>query len=95
MAFIITTSKIEDNNFGTSVKVSRVKYANEEETADLMAGKGTHFKLYDGDNIHYVSGKFLGDPDSENAFEPLDWATSAYGCEYIKYRNANGTYSIL
>lgn len=98
MAFIITDSKIEDDNFGKNVKLAepKVRYCETaEERARLLKGEGQHFKLYDDDDNHYYSGKLLDGEDADDPFEPLDWATGNAGCTYIKYRQADGTYAVL
>lgn len=99
MAFIITHSSIEGDGTGEKLEkleapITRV-CENDSEREALLKGEGTHFKLYDDDGILYYTGKFLGDADSEEAFEPLDWAGSYAGCTYIKYRQADGTYAVL
>lgn len=99
MAFIITHSSIEGDGMGEKlIKLAEPKTrycATEEESVALHRGDGTHFKLYDDDGILYYTGKFLGDPDSEEAFEPLDWARNYAGCTEIKYRQADGKYETL
>lgn len=101
-AFTITHSSIEGpNDFGeklTQLSEPRI-YGTSQEERDAVkagtAGKGTHFKLYDDDDNCYYTGYFFGDADSEDAFEPLDWATRDAGCTYIKYRQPNGKYEVL
>jgi hypothetical protein len=99
MPFIITHSSIEGD--GTGEKLEKLaepqtRYCETDEERERLAkGEGTHFKLYDDDDNCYFTGKYLGDPDSEEAFEPLDWASRYAGCTYIKYRQADGTYEIL
>jgi hypothetical protein len=97
VAFIITKSKVEDDTFGKLVDIEpKVRYVeSDDERARLLKGEGTHFKLYDDDGELYYTGKFLGDADSEEAFEPLDWAGNYAGCTYIKYRQKDGTYAVL
>lgn len=105
MAFIITHSSIEEGNEKFGEKLEKLAepriYSSEkaggtdEERKALLGGKGTHFKLYDDDEQCYYTGKFLGDPDSEEAFEPLDWATYYAGCTDIKYRQKSGEYESL
>lgn len=101
MAFTITHSSLEGDNCGEKLEKlpePRV-YGTSQEERDAVkagkAGKGTHFKLYDDDGILYYTGKFYGDADSEDAFQPLDWATYDSGCTYIKYRQPNGKYETL
>jgi len=52
----------------------------------LKKGKGAAFKLYDDDGELYLTGRFLGDKNSEEAFGPLDdFGMPGYGCTGIKY----------
>lgn len=105
MAFTIEYSSIEDDapDGGLGEKLVKLDsprvygYSKEEREAvrSGKAGKGTHFKLYDDDGLCYYTGKYFGDPDSEEAFEPLDWASRDVGCTYIKYRQKDGTYEVL
>lgn len=103
MGFTITHSSIEEGNenFGEKLEKlpkARIYGTSPEERDRIKAGKGgqrTHFKLYDDDGNCYFTGYYYGDPDSEEAFQPLDWATYDAGCTYIKYRQPNGTYEIL
>jgi hypothetical protein len=101
MGFTITHSSIEGDNMGEKLeKLPTVRtYGTSEAERDSIrngeAGKGTHFKLYDDDDNCYYTGYFYGDADSEDAFQPLDWATHDAGCTYIKYRQPNGKYETL
>lgn len=53
----------------------------------LEEGHGTEFRLYDDDGELYLSGLFLGDIDSEDAFGPLDdYGMPAAGCTEIRYQ---------
>jgi hypothetical protein len=104
MSFIIEYSSIEadaeDGGMGDKlVKLAEPRiygYTKEERDAVKAgkAGKGTHFKLYDDDGNCYYTGKYFGDADSEEAFEPLEWGYGA-GCTHIKYRQQDGTYEVL
>lgn len=105
MAFIITHSSIEDDaaDGGLGEKLIQLAeprvYGSSKEEREAVkagkAGKGTHFKLYDDDGNCYYTGKYFGDPDSEEAFEPLNWAAYDSGCTYIKYRQKDGSYEVL
>ena len=55
------------------------------------------FKLYDDDGELYYSGLFYGDPSTEAAFAPLDWAMADSGCTSIKYKQKgkNGKWEVL
>lgn len=52
------------------------------------------FRLYDDDGILYLSGVST-DRDSEEAFEPLDFAEGAYGCTRIDYLQDDGEWETL
>lgn len=105
MAFSITHSSLEDGNEDYAEKLEKLSepriYSSvkpggtEEERVALLSGEGTHFKMYDDDGNCYYTGCYLGDPDSEEAFEPLDWATWNAGCTDIKYRQKSGKYESL
>ncbi|HEX9135391.1 MAG TPA: hypothetical protein VF905_00415 [Nitrospirota bacterium] len=102
MGFTITHSSIEgDDAMGEKLEKlpePRVFGTSPEERESIKAdkaGKGTHFKLYDDDDNCYYTGYFFGDADSEDAFQPLEWATYDAGCTYIKYRQPNGKYETL
>lgn len=103
MGFTITHSSIEANNPNFGEKLEKLEtprvYGTSPAERDAIkagkAGKGTHFKLYDDDANCYFTGYFFGDADSEDAFQPLDWATNDAGCTDIKYRQPNGSYESL
>lgn len=103
MGFIITHSSLEENNEKYGEKLEKLEtprvYGTSPEERDSIrkgeAGKGTHFKLYDDDDNCYYTGYFFGDADSEDAFQPLDWATYDAGCTRIAYRQPNGKYETL
>lgn len=100
MAFIITHSSIEGDGTGETQPVKlaepKIRYCEtEEERERLLKGEGQHFKLYDDDGNCYFTGKMLGGEESDDAFEPLDWASNYAGCTYMKYRQADGSYAIL
>lgn len=52
------------------------------------------FKLLDDDGELYAKG-LCSDEDSENAFEPLDFASSEWGCTDIQFKNKNGRWESL
>ena len=53
--------------------------------ADLIAGKGKAFRLYDDGELYY-SGRILGDWESDDGFGPLDdFGTPNAGCTEIRY----------
>jgi hypothetical protein len=74
-----------------------------EQTHKLQAAApGTHeFRMYqDGDSEEEgpltYSGRYLGDPDTEDAFEPLVcFGAPNAGCVRIEYLQADGTWSTL
>ena len=51
----------------------------------VLEGAGDKFRLFDGDNELYFEGVFLGDPNSQEAFAPLDHCQELYGCVEIQY----------
>ena len=101
MGFSITHSSIEGDGTGEKLEkleTPRIYGTSAEERASIRdgkAGKGAHFKLYDDDSNCYYTGYFYGDADSEDAFQPLEWAAHDAGCTYIKYRNSKGGYDVL
>lgn len=101
MGFTITHSSIEGDNMGEKLeKLEKTRiYGTSPEERDSIkagtAGTGAHFKLYDDDGNCYYTGKFYGDADSEDAFQPLEWAAYDAGCTYIKYRQSDGKYETL
>lgn len=55
----------------------------------LLSGKGHKFKMYDDDDVLYYRGVFIGDPESEEGFAPLDdFGTPNAGCVRIDYYDA-------
>ena len=52
------------------------------------------FKLYDDDGNLYYEGR-SDDRDSEDAFEPLDWAIDNSGCIWIEYLQDSGEWEQL
>lgn len=44
------------------------------------------FRVLDDDGVVYATG-YSADNSSEDAFAPLDWAASQWGCTYIEYCN--------
>lgn len=63
----------------------------------LAAREGvTRFRMYDDDGELYYSGLFLGDPDDETAFGPLnDYGTPNAGCTEIRYERSPGKFVTL
>jgi hypothetical protein len=56
----------------------------------LLSGRGHKFKMYDDDGVLYYKGLFIGDPDSEEGFAPLDdFGMPNAGCTRIDYYDAN------
>lgn len=56
---------------------------------------GTRFRLLDDDGEVYYVGRFFGDPDSQEAFGPLDdFGEPAAGCTTIQYHR-NGQWETL
>ena len=52
------------------------------------------FKLYDDDGELYFEG-ISSDRESEDAFDPLDWAQADSGCTEIRYLQDNGKWETL
>lgn len=82
----------------------KVTYDHIDEVACLF-GNGTlkdeprfqprfQFRLYDDDGNLCFSG-ISTDRDSEEAFEPLDFAEGAYGCTRIDYLQDDGEWETL
>lgn len=65
---------------------------SEKCQADLKAGKGEKFKMYDDDGELYYIGRYLEDSESEfheDEFQPLDnFGLPNAGCTYLKYKNS-------
>lgn len=81
MAWRITYDHLEDHAclLGTGSFKEKRKYA---------------FRLYDDDGNLCFSG-VSSDRDSEQAFEPLDFAEGAYGCTRIDYLQGDGEWETL
>lgn len=78
----------------------RITYDHIEDRAYLL-GEGSFegkqkfaFRLYDDDGNLCNSG-VSSDRDSEEAFEPLDFAEGAYGCTRIDYLQDDGEWETL
>lgn len=68
--------------------ISGPRIATEDEIRRLVAGEGHPFRMFDDDGILYYIGRYLGDPQEEEAFAPLeDFGTPGAGCTEIQYRN--------
>ena len=68
--------------------------------AQLRAGEGEKFRMYDDDGELYYEGRIVFHPDYEAPdmqFEPLDdFGMPNAGCTTIKYRNRNtGKWEVL
>lgn len=62
----------------------------------LLARKGRAFRMYDGDNVHYYSGRFIGDSEGEEGFAPLeDFGAPNAGCTRIDYAYPGGEWRTL
>jgi hypothetical protein len=54
--------------------------------AQLAAGQGARFRMYDDDGELYYDGRLIGDPESEDGFGPLDdFGTPNAGATEIRY----------
>lgn len=73
--------------------------APEDLLAQLEAGKGTTFKMYDDDGELYYTGRILHaveNPDADADFGPLwDFGTPNAGCTEIRYRDKIGAWVTL
>lgn len=60
---------------------------DEQETLLLAHGEDTHeFRLFDDDGNMYYSGWYVGDPNAEEAFGPLDdFGMPDSGCTRIDF----------
>src|SRR5437870_3458553 len=62
----------------------------------LIAGEGHNFRLYDDDGNLYYTGRYVGDPTSEEAFGPLeDFGTPNAGAVRIDYEQEDGSWETL
>lgn len=98
-AWRITTDHLD----GEDVGVEGPRDMTPEQRAQLDAGEGLTFKLYDDDEELYYTGRIVGiaDPNivtgglPEEAFAPLDdYGEPGAGCTMIKYR-IGGKWEVL
>lgn len=84
MKWIITKDHLD----GSNEDFNRTGYGTIKSIDEIPADKRIPFKLYDDDNELYYTGiAETGACDTEEGFEPLDWAMCDAGCTEIKYRN--------
>ncbi|PPG77454.1 hypothetical protein C5D98_14820 [Rathayibacter rathayi] len=106
MAFIITVDHIPDETAepGTNQNARGVigpRDATAAQVEQLAEGKGEPFRMFDDDGELYYEGRFLGNPnpeeaDAEEQFEPLDcFGLPNAGAVRIEYRNAAGEWETL
>lgn len=105
MAFIITRDLIADKTEpeGTNLNAKGVigpSDATDDEIAQLKAGRGLAFRMFDDDGELYYKGRWLepegDDWDGEQQFEPLNcFGTPNAGCTYIEYKNTAGKWEML
>jgi hypothetical protein len=101
MAFLITRDHIADTSEpeGTNLNAVGVlgpRTITDAEEAALKANGGTAFRMYDDDGELYYAGRYLGDPNSEEAFEPLEcFGTPNAGAVRIDYRQPSGKWETL
>ena len=69
-------------------------FSLDEETVEQYREDGftKEFRLLDDDDIVYYSGLLFEDSDDE--FEPLDWAMADSGCTQIEYKQ-NGEFEAI
>ena len=85
-AWIITKDYFDEDNLITFI--AGPSGVDDDDIKKLKKGGGVHFKMYDDDKNLCLSGRFLGDENSEDAFGPLDdYGMPGYGCTGIKYKN--------
>ncbi len=67
-AWIITKDHLEEEGSeDSSVGVIGPRDATPEQVADLQAGRGAAFRMYDGDGKLYYSGRAVWDEPTEEA----------------------------
>jgi hypothetical protein len=73
-AWIITRDYLaeEDGGLMPEKGTTGPRDAPDAMLAQLAAGEGTPFRLYDDDGELYYDGRLIGDSESEDAFGPLD-----------------------
>lgn len=92
-AWIIDKSSIEKLGQDCEEEIIGPCAAPEDLLADLKAGRGEPFKIYDDDGEHYYSGRIVGDYDG---FEPLDdFAQPNAGATEIRYKTRQGRWKAL
>lgn len=101
-SWIIDTDTLADTTqpAGTCMNAVGVMGPQGIPAGDVKAlkenGAGTAFRMYDDDDVLYYTGRFLGYPDTELAFSPLDdFGTPNAGCTRIDYMTAPGQFETL
>ena len=97
MAFIIDTDHTAEAGTpeGTNlnaVGITGPRDASTAALAQLAAGAGEQFRMYDDDDQLYYEGRWVADPsvadEAFEGFEPLDcFGTPNAGCTRLDYRN--------
>ena len=89
MAWIITRDVLaqeNDGQFGDETGVAGPRRISNADYADLLAGKGHPFRMYDDDDVLYYEGLLLGDKDGDDGFTPIDdFGTPNAGATRIDY----------
>lgn len=81
---------------GNAVGMEGPRNAAPELLAQLAAGEGRVFRIYDDDENICYEGRIIADPGSEDDFAPLDdFGQPNAGCTYIEYKNAAGEWKML
>lgn len=99
--WIITKDLLADKSEPEGTNLNAVGVIGPRDTtpdqiAQLQAGKGRAFRMYDDDDEHYYSGRFIGDDDSEDGFFPLEqFGTPNAGCTRIDYGRDGGKWVTL
>lgn len=118
MAFLITRDHLAEQEpadevgaAGTNlnaVGVTGPRDATEAEVAQLKAGLGRTFRMFDDDSELYYEGRWIEGAErmerglfgifmvESDELEPLDcFGTPNAGCTYIEYQNANGEWEAI
>ncbi len=85
MAFIITADYISEGKYNRTDTIGP-RGADDATVKLLTDGEGERFRLLDDDGEVYYLGRFIGSPEVEDEFQPLDlFGTPDAGCTAIQY----------
>lgn len=87
--WIITKDHLAESGDAGDAGSNGPRDISDKMEADLIAGKGKAFRIYDDDGELYYSGKLIGDwRDATAGFGPLDdFGTPNAGATEIRYYN--------